>query len=361
MKDGEKRMMMGRSSRVVLITNAALAVVAGMACGEESRRINELQLLGTHNSYHIAPDAFTMSAIAAVAGEEAKAIDYTRRPLTEQLDRLGVRHFELDCYRDPEGSLYRHPWAMTMAKVAGADVPAFDPEGRLARSGIKVLHSPDFDVRTTCYTLADGLAELKAWSDQQLDHAPIFVLLELKSDAFSGKQPLPWVDNAFRELHDELLDVWPRERMLTPADVQGDAATLRDAVAGKGWPAVEEHLGKVVFLLDNEGSDRDRYLAATDESRLLFVSVDRGHPQAAWMKRNDPVGQEEEIRQLVQEGFLVRTRADASTREARDNDPRRRDLAIATGAQLISTDYPEPDRRLSSYCLPASLLNERSK
>ncbi len=35
--------------------------------------------------------------------------------------------------------------------------------------------------------------------------------------------------------------------------------------------------------------------------------------------------------------------------EARDNDIRRRDLAIASGAQLISTDYPEPDRRLSSY------------
>ena len=74
------------------------------------------------------------------------------------------------------------------------------------------------------------------------------------------------------------------------------------------------------------------------------------------MKRNDPVAQEEEIRALVEEGFLVRTRADAGTAEARRNDTRRRDRAIATGAQLISTDYPEPDRRLSDYCLPRTLL-----
>ena len=67
------------------------------------------------------------------------------------------------------------------------------------------------------------------------------------------------------------------------------------------------------------------------------------------MKRNDPIGQEAEIRELVHDGFLVRTRADAGTVEARENTTRRRDLAIATGAQLISTDYPEPDPRLSDY------------
>jgi len=290
-----------------------------------------------------------MAAIAAVAGDEAKAIDYTRRPLREQLVELGVRHFELDCYLDPEGMLYRHPLALSMARAAGATVPPFDPEGRLAQPGIKVLHSPDFDVRTTNYTLRDALAEVKDWSDGHPQHLPIFLLLELKSDAFSGKTPLPWEGKAFATLHRELADIWPRERILTPADVQGDAATLREAVAGRGWPEVDDHRGKVAFLLDNEGSVRDRYLAATDESRLLFVSVDRDHPQAAWMKRNDPVGQEQEIRNLVREGFLVRTRADAGTREARANDTRRRDRAIATGAQLISTDYPEPDRRFSTY------------
>ncbi len=67
------------------------------------------------------------------------------------------------------------------------------------------------------------------------------------------------------------------------------------------------------------------------------------------MKRNDPVATQAEIRRLVQDGFIVRTRADANGREARTNDTRRRELAIASGAQLISTDYPEPDPRLSRY------------
>jgi len=338
--------------RTALVAGLVVVTAAMRACGvfaDEPLRINELQLLGTHNSYHIAPDAFTMSAIAAVAGGEAKAIDYSRRPLAEQLEQLGVRHVELDCYLDPEGGLYRTPLAITMAKVAGTRMPPFDPEGKLAAPGIKVLHSPDFDVRTTTYTLRDALAEVKAWSDAHDWHVPIFCLLELKSDSFSGSKPLPWEGNAFEDLHRELRGVWPRERMLTPRDVQGDAATLREAVEGVGWPSVDGHRGKVAFLLDNEGSDRDRYLAATGPDRLLFVSVPREHPEAAWMKRNDPVIQEAEIRELVRDGFLVRTRADAGTVEARTNDTRRRDLAIDTGAQLISTDYPEPDERFSTY------------
>lgn len=314
-------------------------------------RINELRLLGTHNSYHLAPDPFSLDAIAAVTPDEARAIDCSQRPLGEQLDLLGLRHFELDCYLDPEGGLFSDPLVLRLARAAGGDVPPFDPDGVLAAPGIKVLHSPDFDVRTTQYTLQGALAEIKAWSDRHPDHVPLFLLLELKSDSFSPLRPVPWGPEGFDELHRTILAVWPRPRILTPRDVQGDAPTLRDAVVGKGWPPVAEHRGKVVFLLDNEGGLRDRYLEATSAERLLFVSVDRSHPAAAWMKRNDPVAQEEEIRGLVRDGFLVRTRADSGTREARANDGRRRDLAIDTGAQLISTDFPEPDRRLSPYCV----------
>ena len=67
------------------------------------------------------------------------------------------------------------------------------------------------------------------------------------------------------------------------------------------------------------------------------------------MKRNDPVRSFDEIRSLVAEGFLVRTRADAGTVEARANDGSRRDKALASGAQLVSTDFPEPDPRFGDY------------
>jgi len=85
--------------------------------------------------------------------------------------------------------------------------------------------------------------------------------------------------------------------------------------------------------------------------RLLFASVTADHPAAAWMKRNDPVFQFEEIRTLVRQGFLVRTRADADTTQARRNDRTRMQKAIESGAQLISTDFPEPDAKFSEYCV----------
>ena len=51
------------------------------------------------------------------------------------------------------------------------------------------------------------------------------------------------------------------------------------------------------------------------------------------------------------QGYLVRTRTDDSTREARVNDTRRRDAMIASGAQILSTDYPasEPARWKGHY------------
>ncbi|MBL8817189.1 MAG: hypothetical protein JNL58_14275 [Planctomyces sp.] len=315
-------------------------------------RINQLQLLGTHNSYHLAPDPVALSVVRFFAPSEADAIDCSQRTLTEQLNVLGCRHFELDLYLDPLGKLYRQPSALQVAKAQHVDVPAFDPEDRLAEPGIKVLHSPDFDFRTTVYTLKDGLREIRRWSDQNQTHVPVFVLLELKSDSFSpATHPIQWDETGFEELERTILEVFDPTRILTPDDVRGDRDTLRDAVEGIGWPTVDLHRGKVAFLLDNEDQIRDGYLKKSEilAGRLLFASVSATHPAAAWMKRNDPVESYDEIRQLVSRGFLVRTRADSGTTEARNNDTTRRDKAILSGAQLISTDFPEPDPRFSDY------------
>ena len=109
--------------------------------------------------------------------------------------------------------------------------------------------------------------------------------------------------------------------------------------------------GKVFFALDDEGAIRDRYLEGHPalRGRALFVSVDEGHPAAAWMKVNDPIKDFDRIQKWVRAGFLVRTRADADTLEARRNDPTRRDKALASGAQFVSTDYPEPRLDFSTY------------
>jgi hypothetical protein len=48
------------------------------------------------------------------------------------------------------------------------------------------------------------------------------------------------------------------------------------------------------------------------------------------------------IADLLAAGYIVRTRADDSGVEARANDPSRANAALASGAQLVSTDYPVP-------------------
>lgn len=45
------------------------------------------------------------------------------------------------------------------------------------------------------------------------------------------------------------------------------------------------------------------------------------------------------IPQLVKKGYIIRTRADSDTQEARRNDRSNFDAACASGAQIITTDY----------------------
>ena len=69
---------------------------------------------------------------------------------------------------------------------------------------------------------------------------------------------------------------------------------------------------------------------------------------AAIMIINDPVDAFVRIQQAVNSGYLVRTRADADTLEARSNETRRREAAFASGAHAISTDYYQPATHFQS-------------
>ena len=341
---------------MALLVVGSFALAAPGAEPAGPRRIDELRLLGTHNSYHVAPEPFAASLIASAAPAEARAIDCTQPPIAEQLGRLGLRHLELDCYRDPDGGMFTRPLALSLAAAAGRPA-ALEWGEALAEPGIKVLHSPGFDFRTTVPTLRGALSQVKAWSDAHPRHVPVFLLLELKSDAFAPPAPLPWTEEGFAELEATIGEVFPRERILVPDDLRGGEATLRDAVKGRGWPAVDAHRGKVVCLLDNEGEVRDAYLAPSPvlAGRLLFASVPPDHPAAAFMKRNDPVGGHDEIRALVADGFLVRTRVDAGLEEPGRGELGRFRRALECGAQLLSTDVPEPTDRFPGYdvTLPA--------
>ena len=108
---------------------------------------------------------------------------------------------------------------------------------------------------------------------------------------------------------------------------------------------LRESRGKILFAMDNAGAPRDAYLAGHPslKGRVLFVSVEARHPAAAFMKLNDATGPAaDRIAAAVRNGFIVRTRSDEPGREAVTGDTTRRDSAFRSGAQYVSTDYPEP-------------------
>ncbi len=315
---------------------------------DECVRLNEIQLLGTHNSYHIAPAPPMLAAL----GPRARDIEYTHRPLVEQLSQLGIRKFELDVFADPEGGRFATPAAFRMVK--GLD--PVDPE--LRERGFKVLHTQDVDYRTTCATLKACLVAIRDWSRSNPRHVPIMVMIEAKDaplkdpDGVGFVQPVPIGVAEFRALDAEVRSVFDDDHVITPDRVRGKHRTLAEAVKSDGWPALRAARGKVLFALDNTDAHRDDYLRDNPslEGRVLFVSSAPPEASAAFIKMNEALGEEEDrIRQQIRAGFLIRTRADIPTVEARSGSTARRDAAFRSGAQYVSTDYPEPSPFKSGY------------
>jgi len=342
------------SVRILVTLGLLVPGCAAAAAADGEVRLNRVQVVGTHNSYHVAPDREVMGLIAASGRRQAEALDYTHRPLAGQFSELKIRQIELDVFADPTGGHYAEPAARAILRSAGKD-PGPDPDegGKLRAPGLKVLHVPDVDYRTTAATFADALGQVAAWSSAHPTHVPILVLVELKDQAIPAlpTRPLPFTAAELDGVDAAIASAFKPGAVLRPDDVRGASATLPEAVRDRGWPTLAASRGKVMFALDNEGSIRDLYLDGHPAlaGRAMFVSVAPGHPAAAWMKVNDPVADFDRIQTLVRDGYLVRTRADADTAEARRNDPSRRDKALSSGAQFVSTDYPEPRAEFSDY------------
>ena len=319
-------------------------------------RMNQIQVIGTHNSYHQRGHDSLLKLIAQANPKGAQQLDYGHRPLREQLSEYGIRQVELDCYADPDGGRFAHPLGPEAAAKAGlAPVPSNDPKGEMLKPGIKVIHIPDIDYGTSVLALRDGLLEIRTWSLANPRHVPIFILIELKTETLGAgyTHALSWRKAELVELEREILSVFPRQAIIAPDDVRGSARTLPEGLRAHGWPLLDNVRGKVLFGMDNEGEERDQYLKGHPalEGRLLFVSVPPENPAAAWIKLNDPILDFEKIQGSVRAGLLVRTRSDEPTEHARSNDVAMRDKALASGAQFVSTDYPSPNPAFSPYCV----------
>ncbi|MBB2159774.1 Ca2+-dependent phosphoinositide-specific phospholipase C [Gluconacetobacter sacchari] len=330
----------GRAVGVGLAVLLAAWARPGAAGAEEGMRLDQIQVIGSHNSYHAGLAPSIAALLARRDPRSAQGLDYAHADLPTQFDH-GIRQIELDIYADTAGGRFAHPKTARWLAEAGLP-PADTGDGAvMRRPGFKVMHIPDIDQRATCQPLLACLRQVRAWSLAHPGHLPLFVLLEIEQGARAPlTEPEPFAARTFDALDGEVRSVFAPGDLLTPDQVRGDAPSLRAAVAAHGWPAVAAARGKIVFLLDQR-SNRDLYLAGHPglRGRMAFTNAPPDADDAAFTELND--GPPEAIAALVRRHMLVRTRADANTMEARRGDPARRDAALASGAQLVSTDYPD--------------------
>ena len=260
-----------------------------------------------------------------------------------------ARALELDLVYDPQGGRFAHPAGQKLAGLP--EDPAY--VAAMSTPGFKVLHIQDIDFRSSCISFIECLTIIEGWSRAHPEHAPILITMntnDAKTQVPGGVDELPFDTKAYDALDAEIRSVFSSKELITPDDVQGRYPTLREAVLKHGWPSLGASRGRFLFALDEEAPHIAAYRAGRKslEGRVLFVNTDEASPAAGYITLNE----QSDIPRImadVKAGFVVRTRSDADTVEARSNDTARREAALKTGAQYVSTDYRHPDARLSDY------------
>lgn len=347
--------------RAVSVTVALVVAVSllGSASGSQAARaitpdpggsvkINEIQVVGSHNSYHLEATPAESAIRQAAAPVLQLGLEYEHPALGVQFDSQAIRQIELDVHADPAGGYYSTP---AIRPVAGEPALPASDLAILDQPGTKVLHAADVDYRSSCLSLVICLQQVKDWSDAHPNHVPIAILLEFVDDPIPvvpsppAVVPIPWNTTTMPLVDTEIHSVFDNSRIITPDDLKGGYATVNAGALAGNWPTLADARGKVLFLMDNGGQKRLDYLSLHPglAGAPIFTNSTPGADDAAFIERNDPTGANQaQIAALVNQGYVVRTRADADTIEARANQTTTRDAAFASGAQWVSTDYPVP-------------------
>lgn len=327
----------------LLALPSLLALSQGQSSQDKHVHLNQIQVIGTHNSYNTG---FTPSEETFFKAEYPKGfsgIDYHHQSLADQLS-AGVRQLELDLVADPVGGRFAHPAIIELTKQKGLPPdPDFDPHHDFDKPGFKVIHLGDLNQRSSCQRFITCLQDIRTWSKAHPNHVPLFILVEDKQGNISqlptAVQAEPWTADTWDALDTEIHSVFRKSEIITPDTVRGMYPTLEAAVLADRWPTLAKARGKVVFLLYNKKS-APPYLAGHPSlrGRILFTNAEPGQPDAAFVERDN--GTPAVIDDLVKRGYLVRTRSDFNTVAGRTNDTTRRDALLLSGAQMISTDFP---------------------
>lgn len=303
-----------------------VAALAAVACGGEDKpteiqapsfnyplddvlRLNDLQMKGTHNSYHKRPSPDPISEW-----------DYEHAPLAMQLAQQGIRQFELDVHYVSEERRFH------------------------------VFHLPGADDKSTCPLLRDCLTELKVWSNANPGHHPLFVFIEPKDEA---DRVADTISGRLDDLEAEILAVWQRSRIVTPDDVKGGHATLREAVQAGDWPTLGATRGKAVFVLLEDdhgpGSLHAEYTNGNTslDGKLMFATALESDTYGAILSINSP--HDPRIEAAARKGFIVRTMPGDTFIDGMFESRADLEAGLAGYAHILSNDDPVAHRDVNYW------------
>src|SRR6267154_1792291 len=258
--------------------SAKSADQAGLGCArawfDANLRINEIQTVGTAESYKLRPSRPMLSLIKMGSPEDARQLDFSEPTIPEQL-YAGARSLAFDTAYDPTGGLYGNPAGALLAMELVPDSYTAD----MSKPGFKVIHILDIDFESSCMSLTDCLRAVADWSRSNRDHLPIVIALKSNDDRTpmpGATRPIKFDAAAFDALDSAILSVFKRDELITPDMIQGNYPTLREAVLAKNWPTIGISRGKVLFLLDDSKAKVALYRGTRLglEGRVMFVSTE---------------------------------------------------------------------------------------
>lgn len=283
----------------------------------DSVKFNEVSYIATHNSYQLASvpsylevyrDLETVT-FGLVSGD---APLYCSDTLTEQFN-LGIRSIELD-----------------IETVVSSDTVKF-----------VCAHSPLLDMTSSCYDFELALEEIKMWSDANPRHLPITIIIEPK-EFFLLEKGMRFINLEYVNELDKLVREAFGDKLITPAEMMGEHASLKEMREADDWMKLEDCAGRVaVFLHDTDGVT-GRYIRQDEsiKTQSMFPMLrydDRDKSYASVLIVNEPADIEKYSQELVYEkNLVVRTMVDSF---GNHNDEDRKKV-LESGAQITSTDYP---------------------
>jgi hypothetical protein len=321
--------------------------------------LNDIRILASHNSYKKFPHPKVIRFLTKFRKQLGPSndpiqLDYGHLTLEKQLNDYSIRGFELDVYYDPKGGLYRKRKLNRF--ICGQKVRVKDP--LMKKPGFKVLHIPDVDFETNYFTFIQAITELKNWSVKNPNHSPVFVNVEAKGSSAANeskflriigfKKAMRMDSIAYRQLDLEINSVFDKGNLITPLDLKASYASIKERLTLQGWPLLSDCLGKIIFVLQGDNDELYKKSLLQGDDRTMFVYDEPGGENTAFVIRNNSLGIEKEVSELTKR-YIIRSRTDAGTIEAIENNYTSFKSVLRSNAQIISTDYYKPDLRFSDF------------